>query len=226
MATTATNSQSRPLNFIHENAYAAIAPMPTDKITAGMVIFTELKKNWREVGAARRRREHGVVVGERELGFDEGLPPPRRLDLCLWPHRGDEQAERGDRPQEHEGDTRSSARRGSTARRSPTARSARRPSPRRGRVVRQRPGPDVVASTGSVTTSARHLDRLCSSRSSARRWARRLMTTTGITKRNNSTAYADPKPARPWTKKIRRTRWRSCSCRSCRRSSRPRCRTP
>ena len=46
IATTATNSQSRPLNFIHENAYAAIAPMPTDKSTAGMVIFMELKKNW------------------------------------------------------------------------------------------------------------------------------------------------------------------------------------
>ena len=46
IATTATNSQSRPLNFIHENAYAAIAPMPTDRITAGTVIFIELKKKW------------------------------------------------------------------------------------------------------------------------------------------------------------------------------------
>ena len=46
IATTATNSQSRPLNFIHENAYPAIAPMPTDSSTAGIVIFIELKKKW------------------------------------------------------------------------------------------------------------------------------------------------------------------------------------
>ena len=44
-ATTATNSQSRPLNFIHENAYAANSAMPTDRMTAGIVIRTELRKN-------------------------------------------------------------------------------------------------------------------------------------------------------------------------------------
>ncbi len=44
-ATTPTNNQSRPLKFIHENAYAASSAIPTESSTAGTVITSEFMKN-------------------------------------------------------------------------------------------------------------------------------------------------------------------------------------
>ena len=42
--TIPTKIQSRPLNLIHDSAYAAMRPRPTDRITDGTVIRTEFRK--------------------------------------------------------------------------------------------------------------------------------------------------------------------------------------
>ena len=153
--------------------------MPTDRMTDGIVMISEFKKNCAMLSSPGADDSTRSVVLERDRRVGEPVPPARRLDVDLRPERRHEDAERRHGPDEHQD------------------------------VDDDPPGPAAQAAAGGFADRERRVlrflrswfsvvraqDRRCRSGqahapiiSSARFWAGRFITTTGMTRMKIITA--------------------------------------
>ena len=182
MAMTATNSQSRPLNSIHEKCVGSQQGDADGDDRCRNRDAHGVEEEVRQVVAAAAAAEHALVVLQREVRVPEDRPPTGGLHRDLVAERRDEHAERRDGPKEHE-DVDDPATR--------LARQRRADGTAEWLVILRGRGRGCDDFRGQFGDGGH-----APINSSARRCERRLITTTGMTRMKMRTAMADPRPSR------------------------------